>query len=104
MRITGSAIVLLASLVVLTGILFAIAPALPDGYTHAVADAAILLALAVYALCWVGVLLAVTARQQVAAAWRTKLRPVLAASAVLVIGYMAWASWLIQAVLRSTDL
>lgn len=104
MRFATAGIYSLAILVICSGVLLALAPRLPEEYSHSAADAAIASALVIYALCWLGVLLGVLGRRQVAAAWKSRQKPALAASTILVFAFLALASWQILAVLQSTDL
>ena len=67
-------------------------------------DLSIGVALAVYAVCLVGVVGAVLAPSVAKAAWGAHSRTCLAASWAMILGYVFWVTLTVAAVLRSTDL
>ena len=67
-------------------------------------DRALALVLAVYAASLAALVVSVLARRTTLAVWRDQPRSLIASSAMVVLGFIGWATWVLVALLRSTDL
>lgn len=104
MRAATAGIFSLAALVLLAVGLLVASPRLPEAHAHGTTDAAIVSALAVYALCWAAVVVAPFFGKELRAAWCAGQRTALGVSAAIILAFLIWASWTILSILRSTDL